>query len=156
MKNSYLIVNLCVELWAEAANPIILETQIFFCLETWIWQKAVKVMRASVYLRALCGAHTLVSGALRWDHGVCIHQLLDLERPLKTVKSNSFTLQGEVELREEKSCAITEAWVWTISLSLFFCGSEQRNFVWLNCFLQIVLQLNVTASQTVCYFYLFR
>ena len=74
-------------------------------------ERAVKVMRASVCLRALRGAHTLVSGALQWDHGVWIHQLLDLEKPLKTVKSNSFTLQGEVELREEKSCAITEAWV---------------------------------------------
>lgn len=74
-------------------------------------ERAVKVMRASVCLRALHGAHTLVSGALQWDDGVWIHQLLDLEKPLKTVKSNSFTLQGEVELREEKSCAITEAWV---------------------------------------------
>ena len=157
MKNSCLIVNLCVELWAEAANPIILETQILFSLfrNLDMAERAVKVMRASVSLRALCGAHTLASGALRWDHGVCIHQLLALERPLKTVKSNSFTLQGEVELREEKSCAITEAWVWTISLSLFFCGSEQRNFIWLNYFLQIVLQLNVTATQTVCYFICF-
>lgn len=57
MKNMYLIVNLCVELWAEAANSVVFEIWIYFPLfrNLDMAETAVKVMRASMCLRALCG-----------------------------------------------------------------------------------------------------
>lgn len=152
MKNSYLIVNLCVEFWAEAANPIILETQIFFSLLSNLdmAERAVKVMRASVCLRALHGAHTLVSVG-RW----CLDP--SAPGPWKALEDcqvqQLYFAGGSGAQRRKVMCHHRSMGL--NHFSLFFYGSEQRNFIWLNCFLQIVLQLNMIASQTICYFYLF-